>query len=190
MTIEATKKCNACDRELSLSQFNRCTSCSDGLQYKCKECSAALLRQSRQEHKETLGNEEQRAKWREARAKRADEAREATRESWRRKKQYYAQKTVEYRQQHPDRSAARRAVQMAIENGSLLRASTHQCANPDCGQQAKEYHHWSYEPQHRLSVIPLCQSCHRRLHRNLITLDNPQSYAIMQQNQGESTNLL
>lgn len=29
-------------------------------------------------------------------------------------------------------------------------------------------HHWSYEPEHRLDVIPLCTTCHAAVHRGNI----------------------
>lgn len=33
-----TKKCTKCGRELPLSEFNKCSINTDGLQYRCKEC--------------------------------------------------------------------------------------------------------------------------------------------------------
>ena len=35
-----TLKCNACERDLPLESFNKCTSITRGYQYKCKECTA------------------------------------------------------------------------------------------------------------------------------------------------------
>lgn len=40
------KKCSRCGRELSEDQFNKCSSTSDGLQHRCKDCSRQANRES------------------------------------------------------------------------------------------------------------------------------------------------
>lgn len=40
------KKCSRCGRELSEDQFNKCSSTSDGLQCRCKDCSRQANRES------------------------------------------------------------------------------------------------------------------------------------------------
>lgn len=60
---------------------------------------------------------------------------------------------------------AHSAVRKAIIDGVLPRPET--CE--ECGRKASRanvvvYHHWSYLPEHRLDVIPLCSCCHIRLH--------------------------
>lgn len=69
--------------------------------------------------------------------------------------------------------AAQRAVGEAMKAGEL-RYPTTCCV---CGVDARplndtrnpprwtvQYHHWSYLPEHRLDVVPLCMSCHRQVH--------------------------
>ena len=75
-------------------------------------------------------------------------------------------------------AAAQAAVSSAIREGRLQRAS--QCSI--CGVGGRwitvqyrsgrapgarwsiQMHHWSYLPEHRLDVVGLCVSCHRRVH--------------------------
>lgn len=65
----------------------------------------------------------------------------------------YAEKTYEYR--------ARAAVR-----ATGIPASHYICAA--CDETATEFHHWSYLEEHWLSVIPLCKSCHRLQHTNML----------------------
>lgn len=38
-----------------------------------------------------------------------------------------------------------------------------------CGARSNlHYHHWSYRPIHALDVIPLCRSCHTRVHAGAV----------------------
>lgn len=78
---------------------------------------------------------------------------------------------------------ARALVHHHVKQGNLPSVETFFCSNPNCIQTAKEYHHWSYAPDHKLSVIPLCGQCHRRVHdkyhvftvdkdKYAVTLDN------------------
>jgi len=71
--------------------------------------------------------------------------------------------TKEYRSQYPERKKARDAVRTAVAHGRMPRADSNHCA--ECGGRAKEYHHWSYLPKHALDVIPLCDPCHKMVHR-------------------------
>ena len=51
MTTNATKKCKRCGKELPLSSFNKRRDSRDGLQYMCKECSCAYVKERREEKK-------------------------------------------------------------------------------------------------------------------------------------------
>ncbi len=42
------KKCTMCGRELPEDQFNKCSTTSDGLQYRCKECGRKANKESRE----------------------------------------------------------------------------------------------------------------------------------------------
>lgn len=47
-----TKKCSKCGRELTLDNFSKCASSSDGLQYCCKDCHRERARESYYKRKE------------------------------------------------------------------------------------------------------------------------------------------
>lgn len=57
---------------------------------------------------------------------------------------------------------AHAAVLRAIKEYRLPAVSTQKCV--DCGAPATMYHHWSYEEQHHLDVLPVCRPCHRVRH--------------------------
>lgn len=54
------------------------------------------------------------------------------------------------------------AVYQAVKLGILPNVKTCNC-DVCLIKQATEYHHWSYLEENRLSVIPVCKSCHTRL---------------------------
>lgn len=83
-----------------------------------------------------------------------------------------------YYHRHPERIQAKTSVSTAISKGILPKQSTCACANPDCTQKAEQYHHWSYEQENWLSVIPLCKACHLGLHSGVWQLNDPQKYTI------------
>jgi len=57
---------------------------------------------------------------------------------------------------------ARRTVNHAVEAGEVPQITERTCN--DCGEQAANYHHESYEPDRWLDVIPLCRKCHEERH--------------------------
>lgn len=61
-----------------------------------------------------------------------------------------------------DMHKAHHEVQKAIRKGILLSVKNFNC-DVCLTKRAVEYHHWSYLPENRLSVIPMCKSCHSRL---------------------------
>jgi len=58
---------------------------------------------------------------------------------------------------------ARAAVNSAVRAGKMVPAKFLHCVR--CENEAAEYHHWSYLPEHRLEVIPLCKQCHVETYR-------------------------
>ena len=64
------------------------------------------------------------------------------------------------------------AVLYAIKIGRLKPVS--ECICKECGNSAQEYHHESYAREHRLVVIPVCQSCHRKIHYKVEAFVPPQ----------------
>ena len=70
-----------------------------------------------------------------------------------------------YREKNREKVLAHRAVFLEINAGRMAPASACECA--DCGvSPAQTLHHHSYEPEHRLDVVPLCRSCHSTRHAN------------------------
>lgn len=61
---------------------------------------------------------------------------------------------------------AHRAVAAAVKDGRLPPLGA--CWVTGCGEVAREYHHWSYLPEHRLAVVGLCVACHGKVHASEI----------------------
>ena len=60
---------------------------------------------------------------------------------------------------------ARNAVSHAVEQKQLVPAFTLECGQ-NCGRPAFDYHHHlGYEPEHWLDVVPVCRTCHAKIHR-------------------------
>lgn len=68
----------------------------------------------------------------------------------------------------PEQTVAQMAVNDAVNNGALPHQSSLKCHG--CNKQARDYHHASYHPNDRLCVVPLCRSCHRRVHFGSLNL--------------------
>jgi len=81
-----------------------------------------------------------------------------------------------YRAAHPQKYVAVKVVESAVRKGILPQVKTLACANPQCEKMAEQYHHHSYEPEHYISVIPLCVSCHTDLHAGKVQLESPKVY--------------
>lgn len=63
-------------------------------------------------------------------------------------------------ERHKER--ATKAIERRITRGKMLPAICYPCSR--CGKQARDYHHPSYLPEDRLNVVPLCRSCHVKVH--------------------------
>lgn len=88
-------------------------------------------------------------------------------------------KVEKYRKNNRQKIAAKRAVGQAVKIGRLKPPNAFTCVNPECSKQAQHYHHWSYEKEHWLNVIPLCKSCHHSLHGGAWELVDPKQYAVI-----------
>ncbi len=148
LRAQGLKRCAKCSQVLSLDSFYDDKRKADGKRGICKPCHIAVTgeyRQSEDGHKLFIA------------AKRRYNHTPAN-----------MQKRAEYmrlqrdRAVWADRESARHAVSKAVANGVMPSACKAKCA--DCGAQAKEYHHESYEADRRLDVIPLCMDCHKRRH--------------------------
>jgi len=184
ITSDGTKKCTKCKQVKSVSDFTKDASRRDGVSYTCRQCASGRVRAANAEYQKeywTKNRDALLAKQRERYANRTEEDRL---ERNRRAVQYKArhhdeviQRTREYnarasatriayveryREADPNRYAAAIAVKDAIRSRQLPPAK--ECVCADCGGQAQHYHHESYAPEHRLDVVPLCASCHKKRH--------------------------
>lgn len=74
----------------------------------------------------------------------------------------------QYKAQNQDKVEAQQAVRIEVRKGNMPKAS--ECVCKACGSQASQYHHSSYESEDWLNVVPLCNSCHVRVHRGTLVL--------------------
>ena len=65
------------------------------------------------------------------------------------------------RRKYPDKIKARALLNYAVDSGKIPKPIKLICA---CGQPAKEYHHLDYHSKRGLNIIPVCISCHKKLH--------------------------
>ncbi len=135
------KYCNSCNVFKSYGEFHRDRAASDGRKSTCKDC--------RHEHRVSTD-----AKISDAKYRVSDKG---------------VTSAKKYRSKRDSGILARakrlahRAIQSAIEAGHMKSASSLKCA--DCGDDARDYHHESYEEEKWLDVEPLCRSCHMARHR-------------------------
>lgn len=80
---------------------------------------------------------------------------------WQRESGYNTKR--EYCAKQKRQRQAKRAVRAAVLRGNLLPIKERKCK--DCGEEASEYHHWSYNKKYWLCVIPLCIPCHKERHK-------------------------
>ena len=66
---------------------------------------------------------------------------------------------------------AHHVLNRAVKKNEIKHINEMQCAH--CSLPAHAYHHWSYLPMHWLDVMPLCRSCHHKVHQGKLS-DRPQ----------------
>lgn len=140
--IEKMLTCSSCKEEKPVSSFHRRPNRPRGYVYNCKKC-ASIKR-----HNHHVQNKE-----------RYNRMAKEYYESHKSEKREYYRKNGDGVKNH----RARQAVNNAIRDGKLERAATKTCA--DCGKDAEQYHHESYEKSKYLDVVALCRSCHSNRHR-------------------------
>lgn len=79
-------------------------------------------------------------------------------------KEVRREKEARYYKNSHDKKRARGTVSQAASEGRLPPIATLSCVL--CGNNAQEYHHHSYEREYWLDVIPLCKTCHNKVHAN------------------------
>ncbi len=161
LALQGLKRCTKCGHVKPYADFHKMARNADGYGPHCKDCS-----------KESDRKYSQRPLVREAR--RASGLRYARSDKGRERAMLYAH-SVEGREKTRLNSRRARAegkwaaqrkarlyVFRQVRNGNLPHVSTCVCA--DCGAQAAEYHHESYERDRWLDVVPLCMRCHKARH--------------------------
>ncbi|MEZ4614956.1 MAG: hypothetical protein R2867_05490 [Caldilineaceae bacterium] len=173
-----TKVCTKCELEQPVSEFDKHPANRDGLHSNCKTCRGNQRRAAYGREKSETPIEELRAGWRQDAGKRRAARRKESRACYDRNREQRLEDSAKYRDGNPEKKLAHAAVERAIKRGILPPQSANKCANTICEATAQEYHHWSYEPENRLNVIPLCASCHRLVTSETLILYPPQEYAI------------
>lgn len=162
-----TKKCHNCDKLKPISDFSKRTRYKDGLEYYCKECSRLKLSGYRKSHHEAFLEN-----CRKYRLKNRDKINDYNRK-------YYKENGEAKRKKFKERYAENKsffllnAKRSRLANPLKIRAQ--RIANKEislqgrlcekCGNQAQDRHHEDYNAP--LSIIPLCKSCHLKLHADM-----------------------
>jgi hypothetical protein len=141
------KTCFKCGRSFPLSGFYLNCNMPDGHINKCRECA-------RRDQAEYYA---------------ATRVARSAYERWRQQQQCRREKKREYlkarRQRHPDRNAARQALNNAVRDGRVVRRP---CVY--CGGQKSQGHHPDYSKP--LDVVWACFRCHReRGHGQVVISD-------------------
>lgn len=166
------KRCWACKTEKPLTAFGVDKSRKDGLQPKCKQCISEYHQkpevqervkryQASEKRKETVRQYLRTDRYM-ARTRRYAKSEKFKTYGRKYRKTEAAKENIRHqRQLYPNSFKARGAVNNAVRSGALSRAKDAVCS--DCGGPATQYHHWSYEPQHWLNVVALCNTCHSKI---------------------------
>lgn len=132
------KRCTTCNEEKLLLKFYKEKFGKYGVAARCKKCSNIANGQWAKDNHDK--RREHVNKWRKANLSKANK---------------YAAK---WRKANPEKTRAHGAVARAIKSNKIPAASLLLCNG--CGNQAQEYHHWSYLEEHLLDVKPICKKCH------------------------------
>lgn len=157
--------CRACPRRnelLPLSEFNKSKRYPDGLSPTCRNCAKEKLRKWRNSDEGKSKKAEYQRHFRTTQKGKEIDAR--GRQKYLKTEKARANSAM-WRQKDKDKKKARYITNGAVKSGKLPRPASLQCV--ECGQPAKEYHHHlGYEPEHYLSVIPVCKMCHAKIHHS------------------------
>lgn len=151
-----TKRCSKCKSFKQLSEFYKDRRQKDEHDFYCKICrlKSTKIYYKTGKCKATRKRYEQRGAGKIAR-KRFRKTQKGIK--------YATKGKAQWRKNNPEHNKAGRVVQNAVKYGRLPAVNFLKCS---CGQQAKHYHHHSYAPEHWLDVIPVCYTCHLRIHNN------------------------
>lgn len=130
--------------------------------FTCKKCDATRLALRLREHRDEIN-----AARRQRRARNPEPVRAQARAQLDRRRDRVrvqnAAAVQRYKERHPEKVAARRAVQAAVKRGHLVKPQA--CQAEGCERGAGLIaHHGSYAISRRLDVTWLCRDHHERLH--------------------------
>lgn len=175
------KRCTKCGKEYpaTLEHFRKSKTCRFGVMSQCRTCERAYQLEHQRERRKTpegkaymhFSNHRPEViarKYKDTERRRAtDEFKEYLKEynsrPETRERVRQAARTYRLTQKGKIASKAQMKVRIEIRAGRMPPVNELPCAR--CGKQAEEYHHWSYEQEHWLDVIPLCTKCHIQVHR-------------------------
>lgn len=134
------KKCTTCKVEKPKSEFYKDANKSDGLYSRCKLCHTATVKQYHQKHHDAHA--------------------EAQRRWYGNNRESALLMYKNIRENNPQKTRARDAVNNAIKHGRIVRLP---CA--ECGNEKTHAHHDDYNKP--LQVIWLCPKHHKKLHHGI-----------------------
>lgn len=169
-----TKHCYGCKKIKRLRDFGRNKQSKDGLMGKCKECRNADQREynkteaGRKYNREyiknylTIEKNRKRVRATHARFRRTEKYKVIKRRYYYSEKGQAAAKKATEKAKESKRAKARQAVNHAVENGKIPRASDMQCQYPnnECEGRIEYHHHKGYSLAYYLDIIPLCRKHH------------------------------
>lgn len=173
--MKTTKYCPRCQTTKPIDEFQKAKSRGDGHDAYCRLCRNEWKREKRKtaKYKEAArlyNYTPQRQAWYAEYSQRPEvkEAKKELARKLRREKAELQQATdLRYRRNHPERYCARYAVNNAVADGRLPKASSLPCALADehCKGVMEYHHHKGYAIENALDVLPVCNFHHRQLDR-------------------------
>lgn len=158
------KRCPRCGEVKPLDSFRKNKSRSDGYAHYCKSCASAATSRWVADNSEKRKEYKRKSYWKNPEKERATAAKRR-----RENPETNRMACLKYNRNHPERRIAVNTVNRAVVAGELVAPSSLKCVA--CGEQAKDYHHPSYAQEHWLFVVPLCRSCHKRVHTGVLALE-------------------
>jgi len=149
--------CTKCKKEKDESQFGKSSRSKDGLTYWCADCRKKATDYYQEHRERTLKTH--------AKHRQTDKYKATKQRYYYSEKGQAAAKRWQEKAKESGKAKARQAVNHAVENGKIPRASECKCAMNDgtCNGPI-EYHHKSYSKKNWLNVVPLCRKHHLLLH--------------------------
>jgi len=151
-----SKQCSHCKLVKPLSEFGKCSSNLDGLEYQCTDCR----KEYRQRPKSKALHKKRNKIY--LKTEKGKAARKRHNQSMI-GKQAAKRQRARAQKRYPMRFKARMTVGNAVIAGKIPHPTTLKCAN--CNNSAEQYHHHKgYAKEQWLNVIPVCLPCHKHVY--------------------------